>query len=137
MRIGSIYIPDREFDFQFVRSPGAGGQNVNKINSKAVLRWNVINTPSLSEAARQRFLARWAKRVASNGDVVITSSRFRDQLRNKQDVLEKLVKLIEAIASPPKKRKKTKPTKASKERRLREKKQRSEIKSRRQTKAYE
>lgn len=137
MRIGSIHISDDEFQFSFVRSPGAGGQNVNKVNSKAVLRWNVVNSPSLSESVRQRFLNRWPRRVTGDGDVVITSSRYRDQLKNKEDAIDKLANMLEEVAFPPKKRKKTKPTKGSKERRLKEKKLRSETKSRRQAHKFD
>ena len=136
MKIGSISISPREFQFDFVRSPGAGGQNVNKVNSKAVLRWNVVNSPSISEALRQRFLARWSRRINQEGELVVASSRYRDQIKNKQDALEKLAEMIEAVKTPPKPRKKTKPTKAAKERRLREKKQRSETKSRRKPLDY-
>ncbi len=131
MYVGKINIFDQEFQFDFVRSPGAGGQNVNKVNSKAVLHWNVVNSPSLAEPVRQRFLKLWARRVTLSGDVVITSSRYRDQLKNKQDVLDKLAEMIKEVAFPPTKRKKTKPTKGSKERRLKKKKIRSETKLRR------
>ena len=137
MHIGAIDIPDSEFKFEFVRSSGAGGQNVNKVNSKAILRWNVLNSSSLSEAVRQRFLKRWPRRITASGDVIINSSRYRDQIRNKQDVIDKLRAMVEEVAFPPKKRRKTKPTKGSKERRLNEKKLRSQTKSRRQVSKLE
>ncbi|MFK7824010.1 MAG: alternative ribosome rescue aminoacyl-tRNA hydrolase ArfB [Oligoflexales bacterium] len=137
MKVGSIFISPKEFQFDFVRSPGAGGQNVNKVNSKAVLRWNVEDSPSISEALRQRFLDRWSRRINQDGEVLVTSSRYRDQLKNKQDALDKLVAMLEEVKTPPKPRKKTKPSKAAKERRLREKKQRSETKSRRKSLSYD
>lgn len=124
-----------EIEFEFVRSSGAGGQNVNKVNSKAVLRWNFTASTALSEELRNRFLDRWGNRVAASGDIVITSSRFRDQIRNREDALEKLLAMIAEIATPPKKRTKTKPTKGSKERRLKEKQQRSKVKSGRRFRA--
>ena len=136
MQIKSLIIPDTEFSFEFVRSPGAGGQNVNKVNSKAVLHWSLINSSSLPEAVRQRFIARWPKRITVTGDIVLTSSRFRDQLRNKEDVLEKLAEMLLEVLTPPKLRKKTKPSRGAKERRLNEKKIRSETKSRRQRVDY-
>lgn len=129
MQVGAIFIPDSEFKFEFVRSSGAGGQNVNKVNSKAILRWDVRNSPSLSEAVRMRFLSRWSRRMTANGELIINSSRYRDQTKNKQDTLDKLAHMISQVAIPPKKRKATKPTKASKERRLKEKKVRSQTKS--------
>lgn len=132
MKIGPLYISPKELDFDFVRSPGAGGQNVNKVNSKAVLRWNVeASTSFSSEAMRMRFLERWSSRINQDGEIIVTSSRYRDQQKNKQDALDKLADMLEEVKTPPKPRKKTKPSKASKERRLREKKQRSETKSRR------
>ena len=137
MKIGSIIISPKEFQFDFVRSPGAGGQNVNKVNSKAVLRWNVEASPSISEALRQRFIAKWSRRINQEGELVVSSSRYRDQLKNKQDAMDKLAAMIEEVKAPPKPRKKTKPSKAAKERRLREKKQRSETKSRRKSFNYD
>lgn len=116
-----IHIPERELEISFARSSGPGGQNVNKVNSKAVLRWNVTHSPSLPEAVRERFLARFASRVTAMGDVVLTSDRFRDQGRNTEDCIEKLRELLMAVAHPPKQRKRTKPTRASRERRLRAK----------------
>jgi ribosome-associated protein len=131
MQIQSLFIPDHEFEFEFVRSPGAGGQNVNKVNSKAVLRWAIVHSPSLPEPVRQRFIARWPQRITVAGEIVLTSSRHRDQLRNKEDVLEKLAEMISEVLVPPKPRKKTKPSKGAIQRRLNEKKLRSQTKARR------
>ena len=125
---GRIRVPLSEFTFTYARSSGPGGQNVNKVNTKAQLRWAVTTSPSLSEAARQRFLAKYKNRVTNEGELLISSTRYRDQKRNEEDCLEKLAEMITAIASPPKKRKKTKPTKGSKERRLKAKRQRSDTK---------
>lgn len=125
---GRIRVPLSEFTFTFARSSGPGGQNVNKVNTKAQLRWAVTRSPSLSEAARQRFLAKYGNRITNEGDLLLTSTRYRDQKRNEEDCLEKLREMIEAIASPPKKRRPTKPTKGSKERRLEAKRQRSDKK---------
>jgi ribosome-associated protein len=128
MLLASFEIPEDEFSFEFVRSPGAGGQNVNKVNSKARLYWNIQLTPSLPEAVRQRFIQRWQSRISGEGEVVLSSSRFRDQLRNKLDALDKLAEMLEAVRLPPKPRKKTKPTRGAKERRLGAKKQRADTK---------
>lgn len=126
-----LSIPLREFQFTFARSGGPGGQNVNKLNTKATLRWNVANSPALPEGVRARFLARYRRRITAGGELVLTSQRFRDQGRNVADCLAKLRELLDAVATAPKRRKKTKPSKASKERRLREKRRKSQKKQER------
>ena len=125
----TIQIPLREFQFTFARSSGPGGQNVNKVNTKATLRWPVVRSTSLAEGVRERFLSRYARRITGDGDLVITSQRFRDQGRNVADCLEKLRAMLAEVAVAPRRRKKTKPTKAARERRLREKRQKADKKS--------
>jgi ribosome-associated protein len=124
----NIRIPLEEIEFSFVRSAGPGGQNVNKLNTKAVLRWPVAASPTLLEAVRSRFVAKYANRLTSEGELVLTSQRFRDQSRNRADCLEKLCEMLLSVAKPPIKRKRTKPTLASRERRLTEKRRRSQHK---------
>jgi ribosome-associated protein len=116
-----LRIPLREFRFSFSRSSGAGGQNVNKVNTKATLRWDVMGTASLREDVRQRFCARYHRRITSDGDLVITSQRFRDQGRNVADCLEKLRALLTEVATPPRRRRPTRPSRAGVERRLAQK----------------
>ena len=123
-----LRIPLAEFEFQFARSGGPGGQNVNKVNSKAVLRWSVRNSPSLPEAVRERFLRKYGSRVTTGGDLLVTSQRFRDAPRTASDCLEKLRALLAGVARPPKPRRPTRPTRGSKERRLHAKQRRSEAK---------
>ncbi|MFH1919231.1 MAG: alternative ribosome rescue aminoacyl-tRNA hydrolase ArfB [Planctomycetota bacterium] len=113
-----LKIPLREFRFSFARSSGPGGQNVNKVSTKATLRWPVRKSRSLPEPVRERFLAKYGRRVTAEGDLLITSQRFRDAGRNVADCLEKLRRMIAEAASPPKARKPTKPTRASVRRRL-------------------
>ena len=122
---GRIGIPLREFRFQFSRSGGPGGQNVNKVATKATLRWDVEHSPSLTQAVRERFRARFARRINQEGELVVTSQRFRDQGRNTADCLEKLRAMLAEVARPPRTRRKTRPTRAARERRLQEKKRRS------------
>lgn len=124
----NLKIPLREIDFSFVRSSGPGGQNVNKVASKAVLRWNVATSPSLGEAVRQRFLDRYRSRLTGEGEIVLSSQRFRDQGRNVADCLEKLRALLASVAVPPKKRVPTKPTASAKTKRLQSKRQLSQKK---------
>ncbi|MEE9274666.1 MAG: alternative ribosome rescue aminoacyl-tRNA hydrolase ArfB [bacterium] len=126
-----IRIPLRELRFQFARSSGAGGQNVNKVNTKAILRWAAARSPSLPEDVRERFLARNRRRITREGELVLASQRFRDQGRNVADCLEKLRGLIAAVAAAPAKRTPTKPGRAARERRLRDKRAQSEKKKRR------
>ena len=126
-----ITIADEELRFSFSRSGGPGGQNVNKVNSKATLHWQPGSSAALPEDVRDRFLARYAARITNDGDVVITSQQSRDQPKNIEDCLEKLRAMILAILVPPKKRRATKPTKGSQRRRLNEKKQRSQTKQNR------
>ncbi len=128
-----VVIPLREIRFSFVRSSGPGGQNVNKVSSKAVLRWSVIESESLPDDVRGRFLARHFRRVNDRGELVLTSERYRDQAKNVGDCLEKLRLLLLAVATPPRPRKKTRPPRAVKEKRLREKRAVAEKKQRRRS----
>lgn len=126
-----IRIPVAEFAFTFARSSGPGGQNVNKVNSKATLHWPVTSSPSLPDDVRARFVAAFGSQINKLGQLVLQSQRFRDQERNIEDCLEKLREMLQRVEKPPKRRKKTRPSVASKQRRLNDKKARSDVKSRR------
>ncbi len=128
-----IVIADEELQFTFSRSSGPGGQNVNKVNSKATLHWNPNTSPALPEEVRTRFLERYAKRITNDGQIVITAQESRDQPKNIAICLEKLRAMIVGVLVVPKKRRPTKPTKGSKRRRLKAKKERSEIKANRRS----
>lgn len=117
-----IRIPADEFDVSFARGQGPGGQNVNKVNSKAVLYWSVLSSPSLARDVLERFQAKYHHRLTSEGVLVISSDRFRDQRRNIDDCMEKLAAMLLTVLEPPKPRKKTKPTRGSVERRIAAKK---------------
>jgi ribosome-associated protein len=120
-----IRIPRREFTFTYSRSSGPGGQNVNKLSTKATLRWPIRASGSLPEAVRNRFLAKYGGKITAGGDLLITSQRTRDAGRNTADCLEKLGRMLESVAKPPKTRRPTKPTRSSVERRLKKKRQTS------------
>lgn len=128
---GVFAIPDEEFSFTFARSSGPGGQNVNKVNSKAILTWSPVESPSLPGAVRLRFLARFASRLTNEGKLVIASQRYRDRPRNIEDCRQKLVEMLRSVLAPPKARRPTKPSRGAKERRLESKRRRSEAKARR------
>jgi ribosome-associated protein len=129
----TISIPLSEFDISYARSPGPGGQNVNKVNSKVILRWDVTNTKHLPPHVRQRFLLKWRSRITKTGHLVINSHRFRDQPRNYADCMNKLREMIRAAMIVPQKRKFTKPTAGSKRRRLEGKKRNSQRKQNRRS----
>jgi ribosome-associated protein len=124
-----VRIPDEEFSWSFVRSGGPGGQNVNKVASKAVLRWNVVASPSLPDDIKARLQQQQRRRITSDGDLLLTSQRYRDQERNRLDCLDKLAEMLRAAAVAPKTRRKTKPSRGAHERRLAAKKRRSALKS--------
>lgn len=126
-----LRIPRHELRFSYVRSSGPGGQNVNKVASKAVLRWPVSTSPSLPAAVRARFLSRYAARLTQDGELVLSSQRYRDQARNADDCLEKLRAMLLAVAKPPKRRRATRPTASSRAERLQSKKRHSEKKRQR------
>lgn len=123
-----LKIPLREFQFTFARSSGPGGQNVNKVNTKALLRWSVVASPSLPEPVRQRLLATHARRITAEGDLLISSQRFRDAGRNLADCLEKLRALLAEAAAVPKLRRPTRPSRGSVRARLDRKRKQSQKK---------
>ena len=123
-----IRIPLSELEWTFARSSGPGGQNVNKVNTKATMHWDPAASVGLPADVRDRFLAKYAGRIAKDGRLVLSSQRFRDQARNIDDCLQRLKAMVEVVVNPPKQRRPTKPTRGSKERRLKQKKQRSQRK---------
>lgn len=125
----SYEIPREELHFQYSRSGGPGGQNVNKVSSKAQLRWNARETTRLPERVKERFLALYGGRLTNEGEIVIASQLTRDQRSNHEDCLTKLREMIMSVWTAPKKRRPTKPSKGSKERRLKAKQSTSQKKN--------
>ena len=123
-----IAVPRNELKFTFSRSPGPGGQNVNKLNTKATLHWAYLDSPYLPADIKLRFGRLFAKRINEANELVLSSSRFREQRRNVEDCLEKLRQLILAAAVVPKTRKKPKKSAAANAERLKQKRERADRK---------
>jgi ribosome-associated protein len=128
-----IAIGESEIEEKFIRATGPGGQNVNKVATAVQLRFDVQHSPSLPEAVRVRLLRLAAKRMTTEGILVIEAHRFRTQEGNRQDARQRLVALIQKAAIVPRTRRPTKPTAASKARRLDNKRRQSQIKHLRRT----
>ncbi len=127
----NIQIDESEFDFSFARSGGPGGQNVNKVNSKAMLRWNPGESDALPPGVRQRFMNKYQHRFTKDGVLILRSQKYRDQGRNTADCMDRLRQMILDIITPPTQRRPTKPSRGAKQRRLTNKKQKSQKKQQR------
>jgi ribosome-associated protein len=123
-----LTIPAGELSFAFARSGGPGGQNVNKVSSKAELRWNPTTSAVLGYDDRNWLLSRLANRLTTEGELIVTSTATRDQIKNRDDAMSKLALIVRSALERPKKRHATKPTRASKRRRVEGKRHRAEIK---------
>lgn len=124
----SVTIPAEELQWSFSRSGGPGGQNVNKVNSKATLHWDVTATTVLPEDVRARFLTNFRTRLTTRGELVLSSQEYRDQPKNIEACRARLKEMLLSVWQAPKKRRPTKRSKGSQLRRLTEKKVRGEIK---------
>jgi ribosome-associated protein len=124
----SISIDDSELQFDFIRSSGPGGQNVNKVATAVQLRFDAAHSPSLPNEAKARLVAIAGSRLTSEGVLLIEARRYRTQEQNRADAILRLVDLLQQAANPPRPRKKTRPSVASKARRLEEKKKHAEVK---------
>jgi len=124
----AISIPEEEISYEFVRSSGPGGQNVNKVATAVRLRFDVLHSPSITDEVRLRLLAAARARITEKGVLQIEARRFRTQERNRQDAIERLVTLLRAAEVQPRIRRPTKPSAASRSKRLADKKRRAGVK---------
>ncbi|HKJ43422.1 MAG TPA: alternative ribosome rescue aminoacyl-tRNA hydrolase ArfB [Sunxiuqinia sp.] len=126
----SILIPDlsSEFEFQTSRSSGPGGQNVNKVNSRVELRFNIPASQVLNDDQKTKLLDKLASRLTNDGTLILAAQKERSQVQNKERVIERFYNLLAKSLRPVRKRKATKPTRSSIEKRLNNKKQKSEKK---------
>ena len=124
-----IFISENELTFKFSRSSGPGGQNVNKVATAVQLRFDVHNSPNLTEDVKLRLMKLAGKKMTDSGILIIDSREYRTQNRNREEALNRLIELIKKATEKPKKRIKTRPTRAAKEKRLQSKKHRSAVKT--------
>jgi len=124
----TISLSEDELEERFVRSPGPGGQHVNKVETAVQLRFDAANSPNLPPEVFARLRGIAGRRMTRDGVVVIAANRYRSQERNRQDARDRLVALLRDAATPPKTRRPTRTPPASKRRRLEAKKKRGLVK---------
>lgn len=126
-----LLLPAEELSVAFARSGGPGGQNVNKIESKVVLRFLLERSAALSEEEKRLLRAKLAGKLTASGELLVQASRYRERARNLEDARERLARILREALATRRKRRPTRPTRGSIERRLTEKRQRAETKQRR------
>jgi len=132
-----ISINEDELVFRASRSGGPGGQNVNKVNTRITLFFDVAGCQALSDTQKQRILARLSTRADKDGIIRVVSQKFRTQKANRRAVVERLQELLRAALKTKPVRKKTKVPERARLRRLEEKKRRSILKRQRAEKDFE
>jgi ribosome-associated protein len=129
VRVNShLVIPRDEIRLSHTTSGGPGGQHANKVATRVELRWDVASSPSLGPRQRARIMHGLRGRIDNSGVLRLSSDRHRSQLRNREDVLDRLATLVATALKPAKKRISTAPSTAARERRLRDKKRRAQVK---------
>lgn len=127
----TVAIPASELDFSYARSSGPGGQNVNKVETKVVLRFDLARTESLHPLARARALRKLHTRVTKAGQLVLHCDQYRDRERNRAEAVERFRQMLGEAIARPRRRVATRPSRAQRERRISDKKQRSKRKRQR------
>lgn len=123
-----IKIPFSEFEFSYARSSGAGGQHINKVNSKVIMTWKIADSIACSDSVKERFRNKYGQFLLDDGNVQIMSQKHRSQKSNMDDCIEKLHAMINDVRLPPKIRKATKPKRSAVLKRLTTKRKDSEKK---------
>jgi ribosome-associated protein len=124
-----VVLDEGELGEEFVRSPGPGGQNVNKVATAVRLRFDLARNRSLAGDVKDRLRALAGSRLTQEGVLVIEAHRFRTRERNRADARDRLARLVLRALVPPVPRRPTRPTAGSKERRLSEKRRQGERKA--------
>lgn len=127
----NVAIPEDELTFRTSRSGGPGGQNVNKLNTRVTLLFDVAGSPSLSAEQKQRILSTLSGRIDRQGVLRVVSQKHRSQEANRRSSVERFQQLLQDALRPVPVRRKTQASAASRRRRLDEKKQRSQLKRQR------
>lgn len=127
LTINNIIIPEHELVFKAIRAQGCGGQNVNKVSTAVVLRFNVPQS-SLPPFYKERILSRKDHHLTTDGYIIIKAQEFRSQDKNKRAAEQRLLDIIEKALYIPKNRRATKPSRNSQKKRVEKKKGRSKIK---------
>ncbi len=126
-----ILIPATDLEERFIRSPGPGGQNVNKLATAVQLRFDAARCLALPEPMRERLSRLAGRRLGSDGFITIEAHRYRTRERNRDDARQRLAQLLIQATEVPKPRYPTRPSRAAKERRMAAKHQRAQTKQRR------